>query len=67
MGGGEDTGRAVACLVHTVQELQEDGCEATALAAWGQVAALAELVAKGEPLLLQEYLESIQGPVKWVA
>lgn len=33
-------------LVHAVQELQEDWCEATALAAWTQVAPLAEFVAE---------------------
>lgn len=54
-------------LVHTVQELQEDGREAAALAAGAQVAALAELVAKGQPLFLQQDLEALQGPVEGVA
>lgn len=39
-------------LVHTVQELQEDGREAAALAAGTQVAPLAKLVAKRQPLFL---------------
>lgn len=51
-------------LVHAVKELQEDGCEAAALAAGAQVAALAELVAKGEPLFLQQHLETLQSPVE---
>ena len=51
-------------LVHAVQELQEDGCEAAALAAGTQVAPLAELVAKGEPLFLQQHLKALQSPVE---
>lgn len=51
-------------LVHAVKELQEDGCEAAALAAGAQVAALAELVAEGEPLFLQQHLETLQSPVE---
>lgn len=54
----------LAHLVHTVQELQEDGCKAAALAAGTQVAPLAELVAEGEPLLLQQHLETLQSPVE---
>lgn len=50
--------------MHTVQELQEDGREAAALAAGTQVAPLAELVAKGEPLFLQQHLETLQRPVE---
>lgn len=46
-------------LVHAVQELQENRCEAAALAAGAQVATLAELVAKGEPLFLQQHLETL--------
>ena len=56
-----------ACLVHAIQELQKDGRETTALAAGGQVGALAELVAEGQPLLLQQHLEALQGPVERVA
>lgn len=51
-------------LVHTVQELQEDGREAAALAAGTQVASLAKLMAKGEPLFLQQHLETLQRPVE---
>lgn len=51
-------------LVHAVQELQEDGSEAAALAAGTQVAPLAELVAEGEPLLLQQHLKALQSPVE---
>lgn len=54
-------------LVHAVQELQEDGREAAALAAGAQVAALAELVAEGKPLFLQQHLETLQSPVERVA
>lgn len=53
-------------LVHTVQELQEDGREAAALAAGAQVAALAELVAKGKPLFLQQHLETLQSAVEGI-
>ena len=54
-------------LVHTIQELQEDGSEAAALAAGTQVAPLAELVAKGQPLFLQQHLETLQSPVERIA
>lgn len=54
-------------LVHAVQELQEDWREAAALAAGAQVAALAELVAEGEPLFLQQHLETLQSSVERVA
>ena len=54
-------------LVDTVQELQEDGREAAALAAGAQVAALAEFVAEGEPLFLQQHLEALQSPVEGIA
>lgn len=54
-------------LVHAVQELQEDGREAAALAAGAQVAALAELVAEGQPLFLQQHLETLQSPVERIA
>lgn len=54
-------------LVHTIQELQEDGREAAALAAGTQVAPLAELVAKGQPLLLQQHLKTLQSPVERIA
>ena len=57
----------MSCLVHAVQELEEDGGEAAALAAGREVAALAELVAEGEPVLLQQHLEALQGPVERVA
>lgn len=46
-------------LVHTVQELEENRCEAASLAAGTQVATLAELVAKGQPLFLQQHLETL--------
>lgn len=54
-------------LVHTVQELQEDGREAAALAAGTQVAPLAELVAEGKPLFLQQHLKTLQSPVERIA
>lgn len=54
-------------LVHAVQELQEDGREAAALAAGAQVAALAELVAEGKPLFLQQHLETLQSSVERIA
>lgn len=60
MGGG-------AHLVHTVQKLQKDGCEAAALAAGAQVASLAELVAEGEPLFLQEHLKTFKGAIEGIA
>lgn len=53
--------------MHAVQELQEDRREAAALAAGAQVAALAELVSEGEPLFLQQHLETLQGSVERVA
>lgn len=53
-------------LVNTVQELKENRCEAAALAAGTQVATLAELVAKGQPLFLQQHLETLQSPVEGV-
>lgn len=53
--------------MHAVQELQKDGCEAAALAAGAQVAALAELVAEGKPLFLQQHLETLQSPVERIA
>lgn len=43
----------------TVQKLEEDGSEATALAAGGQVATLAEFVAKRQPLFLQKHLKAL--------
>lgn len=54
-------------LVHTIQELQEDRCEAAALAAGTQVATLAELVAKGQPLFLQQHLKTLQSPIERIA
>lgn len=60
VGGG-------AHLVHAVQKLQEDGREAAALAAGAQVASLAELVAEGEPLLLQEHLKTFKSAIEGVA
>lgn len=51
-------------LVHTIQELQENGCEAAALAAGTQIASLTELMAKGQPLFLQQHLETLQSPVE---
>lgn len=54
-------------LVHTVQELQEDGREAAALAAGTQVAPLAELVAERQPLFLQQHLKTLQSPVERIA
>lgn len=53
--------------MHTVQELQEDRCEAAALAAGTQVATLAELVAKGQPLFLQQHLKTLQSPIERIA
>lgn len=53
--------------MHTVQELQEDGREAAALTAGTQVASLAEFMAKGEPLLLQQHLKTLQSPVERIA
>jgi len=52
--------------VEAVQELQEDGREAAAMAAGAQVAPLAELVSKGEPFLLQQHLEALQGPIEGI-
>lgn len=48
----------------TVQKLEEDGGEAAALAAGGQIAALAEFVAEGQPLFLHEHLKAFQRPVE---
>lgn len=53
--------------MHTVQELQEDGREAAALTVGTQVASLAELVAEGQPLLLQQHLKTLQGAIEGVA
>lgn len=47
------------CLMDTVKKLEEDGSEATALAARGQVATLAEFVAKRQPLFLQKHLKAL--------
>lgn len=52
--------------MHAVEELQEDGCEAAALAAGGQVTALAELVSERQPFLLHQDLEALQRPVERV-
>lgn len=54
-------------LVHAVQELQEDGREAAALAAGTQVAPLAKLVAKRQPLFLQQHLKTLQSSVERIA
>lgn len=50
-------------LVHTVQELQEDGGEAAALAAQRLSSAVAEPVTERQPLLLHQQPETIQGSV----
>lgn len=47
-----------------VQKLEEKGGEAASLAAGGQIAALAEFVAEGQPLFLHEHLKAFQRPVK---
>lgn len=54
-------------LVHTVQELQKDGCEAAALTAGTQIASLAKLVAEGEPLFLQQHVKALQSAVERIA
>lgn len=54
-------------LVHAVQELQENGREATALTVGTQVTPLAEFVAEGEPFFVQENLEAFQSPVERIA
>ena len=65
--GSEESGGGDTHLVHAVQELQEDGREAAALAAGTQVAPLAELVAEREPLLLQQHLKPLQSAVEGIA
>ena len=53
-------------LVHNVQELQEDGSEAAGLVGSGLVGAMGEAVTKGQPLLLHQCLEALNGAVVWV-
>jgi len=50
-------------LVDAVQELQEDGRDAAALAAERLRPPVAEPVAEGEPLLLHQQPEAIERPV----
>ena len=49
-------------LVDDVKELEEDGGEAS-IGAVAQVAPLVEPVTKGQPLLLYEGAEPLQGPI----
>lgn len=53
--------------MHAIQELQKNRSEATALAAWTQIAPLAEFMAKWEPLFLQEHLKTFQGAIEGIA
>lgn len=55
-----------AHLVHTVQELQEDGCEAAALPSQGVGPAVAEAMAEGQPLLLHQQTEALQRAVEGI-
>ena len=50
-------------LVYSIQELQEDGAEVRDVSGGSVVAFLGELVAKGEPVLLNEGLEPLHGAV----
>lgn len=50
-------------LVDTVQELQEDRGEATALTAQRLRPPMAEPVAERQPLLLHQQPEAVEGPV----
>lgn len=50
-------------LVHNVQELQEDGSEAAGLVGSSLVGAMGEAVTKGQPLLLNQSLEALDGAV----
>lgn len=50
-------------LVDTVQELQEDGGEAAALAAQSLRPPVAEPVAERQPLFLHQQPEAVEGPV----
>lgn len=50
-------------LVDTVQELQEDGGEAAALAAQRLRPPVAESVPERQPLLLHQQPEAVEGPV----
>lgn len=60
-------GRSETHLVHTVQELEEDGRKAATLAAGAQVAPLAELVAERQPFFLQKDLKTLKSPVERIA
>lgn len=53
-------------LVHTVEELQKDGGETTALAAQRLRTPVAEPVAKRQPLLLYQQSETIKSSIVWV-
>lgn len=50
-------------LVHDVQELEEGGREAAVLGFGVQVAAVAETMPEGDPLLLDKHAETLDGPV----
>lgn len=52
--------------MYAVQELQEDGGEAAALAAQRLCPAVAESVAERQPLLLHQQPEAVKGPVVWI-
>lgn len=52
-----------AHLVNTIQELQEDGGKAAALAAQSLRAAVAESVTERQPLLLHQQPEPVKGSV----
>lgn len=52
--------------MYTVQELQEDGCEATALPSWGVGPTVAETMAKGQPFLFHQQAEALQSAVERV-
>lgn len=49
--------------MHAVQELQEDGRKAAALAGQGLRPAVAEAVPEGQPLLLHQQAEALHRPV----
>lgn len=53
-------------LVYAVQELQEDGGEAAALAAQRLCPTVAESVAERQPLLLHQQPEAVKGSVVWI-
>lgn len=52
--------------MHTVQELEEDWCESTALTGERLGSTMAESMAERQPLFFHEQPEAINGSVVWI-